>query len=102
MLDSLGHDALIGGDHEYDRRNTAGPGEHGADEQAMPGDVDEADADRRFVRRLHHEGSEAEVDGDATALLFREPVSVDACERANQRRFAVIDVTGGPDDDGFG
>ena len=42
---------------------------------------------------------EAEVDGDAAALLLFEAVGVDAGEGLDQRGLAVIDVAGGADDD---
>ena len=57
----------------------------------MPGDVDEAEPD--VLRKL--EMSEAEIDGDAAALLFGQPVRVDSGESADQRGLAVVDVTGG-------
>ena len=41
------------------------------------------------------------VDGDAAPLLFLQPVGVDAGKRLHQRGFAVIDVSGGADNDGF-
>ena len=45
------------------------------------------------------EEGEAQVDRDAARLLFRQPVGVGAGERFDQRRLAVIDMTGGADDD---
>jgi len=57
----------------------------------MPGNVDEAQA--YVLRKL--EMSEAEVDSDAAALLFREAVGVDSGEGADQRSLTVVDVTGG-------
>ena len=42
---------------------------------------------------------EAEVDGDAAALLFLEAVGVDAGERLHQRGLAVIDMPGRAGDD---
>ena len=42
---------------------------------------------------------EAEVDGDAAALLFFQAVGVDAGQRFDQRGLAVVDVAGGADDD---
>jgi hypothetical protein len=44
---------------------------------------------------------EADVDGDAAALLLFEAVSIDAGKGFDQRSFAVIDVPGGADDDRF-
>ncbi len=42
---------------------------------------------------------EAQIDGDAAALLFLQAVGVDAGERFDQRGLAVIDVAGGADND---
>ena len=44
---------------------------------------------------IEHERREPELDGDAAALLLRQPIGVDAGERAHERRLAVIDVTRG-------
>jgi hypothetical protein len=38
---------------------------------------------------------EAKIDRDAPALLFRKTVAVDSSEGFDQRRFAVVYVTGG-------
>ena len=102
MLHRLRHDALVGRDDEHDCRHATGAGEHVADEVAVPGNVDEADAERRSVRRLRFKGSESEVDGDAAALLFGKPIGVNAGQGANQRRLAVVDMAGGSDDDRSG
>ena len=44
---------------------------------------------------------EAQIDGDATALLFFQAVRVDASEGLYQRGLAVIDVSRRADDDRF-
>jgi hypothetical protein len=41
---------------------------------------------------------EAKRNGDAAAALFGESVQIGACQRANQARFTVIDMTRGADD----
>ena len=41
---------------------------------------------------------EVEVDRDAPPALLRQPVHRPAGQRRDQRRLAVIDVAGGPDD----
>src|SRR5229473_281942 len=43
---------------------------------------------------------ETEVDGHATALLFLQPVGVDLGQGLDERRLPMIDVAGGPDDEG--
>ncbi len=42
---------------------------------------------------------EAEVDGDPALLLLVPAIAVDAGERLDQARLAVVDVAGGADDD---
>ena len=42
---------------------------------------------------------EAEIDGDAARLLFREAIGIGAGERLDKRAFAVIDMTCGGDDE---
>lgn len=42
---------------------------------------------------------EAEVDGNAASFLFSEPIRVSTGESFYKSGFAVIDVTGGADDD---
>jgi len=42
---------------------------------------------------------EAEVDGNAAALLFGEAIGIGSSERLRERGFAVIYMTGGADDD---
>jgi len=41
----------------------------------------------------------AEVDADPALLLFLEAIGVDAGERPDQRGLAVVDVTGGSQDE---
>ena len=51
MLHCLRHDAFVGRDNKHDCRNAASSGEHVADEEAVTGNVNKADAERRSVRR---------------------------------------------------
>ena len=94
VLARLGHHALVGRHDEHHRVDAADAGEHVADEVLMAGHVD--DADVRATRQ--REPREAEVDGHAALALLAKPVGVDAGERADERRLAVIDVAGRPDD----
>ena len=75
--------------------DAARAGEHGFDEFLV-------------TRHVHHAGTaavgeveprEAELDGESPPLLLRQTVGVHAGEGADQRRFSVVDVTGGADDD---
>ena len=69
--------------------------------RSWPGDIDEAETQRVAAGRGKFEVREADVDGDAAALFFFEPVGIDAGQGFDQRGLAVIDVPGGADDDGF-
>ena len=78
------------------------PGQHVAHEALVSGNIHEAQA--QWARRRaagKFEVGEADVDGDAAALFFLQAVGVDAGQRLDQRGFAVVDVPGGADDDGF-
>ena len=48
------------------------------------------------------ERREAELGRDPALLLDRQAIGVDAGQRLHQRRLAVVDVTGGADDDRHG
>ena len=92
------HDALVGGDDEQHQVDPGGTGHHGAHQPLVPRDVDDAEpAARRQVERR-----EAEFDRDAAGLLLRQTVGVDTGERSHQRGLAVIDVTGGAEDQSGG
>ncbi len=61
----------------------------------MAGHVDEAETDIFGELQVR----EAEVDGDAAALLFGKAVRVRAGERFDESCLTVVDVTGGANDD---
>src|SRR5439155_20301473 len=44
---------------------------------------------------------ETQIDGDAARLFFLQPIRVGTRQREHERALPVIDVAGGPDDDGF-
>src|SRR5690606_12600492 len=95
VLAGLGHDALIGGDDEQDDVDAGGAREHVADEGFVARDVD----DGELLPGREAQAGEAEVDGDATALLLDEAVGVDAGEGADERGLAVVDVAGRAEDE---
>ena len=88
------HDAFISRDHQHHGVEPVRPGQHVADEPRMAGDID--DADVKSAREL--QVREAEVDGHAAPLFFGETVGVDAGQRGDQGRLAVVYVPGRPDD----
>ena len=98
VLAGLRHHAFLGRDHQEHRVDAPGAGDHRAHEGLVAGDVD--DAGRESAAELP--GGEAELDGDAAALLLGEAVGVDAGEGADEGGLAVVDVAGGADDHGAG
>ena len=94
MLARLRHDRLVGRDDEKHRIDPAGSREHVPDETLVTRNIDERDPDA-FPLGV----GEPEVDRDAATLLLGQPVGVDAGQGANQGGLAVIDVTGGSDEE---
>ena len=95
VLAGLRLDGFVGRDDEQHQVDSAHAGEHVLDEALVAGHVHEAQP--QSGRQL--QVGEAQIDGDAAALLFLEAVRVDAGERLDQGGLAVIDVPGGADDD---
>ena len=93
MLVGLRAGALGRVDDEEEEVDPRRAGDHGPHEPLVPGDVDERQhaAVRELERRV------AEVDRDPARPLLGQPVGVLAGERADERRLAVVDVTGGAD-----
>ena len=94
MLQRLRHDAVVGGDDQQREIDAARAGQHRVDEALVARHVDEAENAPALDRLI----GEAEIDGDAARLLLFQPVAVDAGERFDQGRFAMVDMTGGADD----
>src|SRR5437870_12581170 len=98
MLASLRLDAFVGGDDQQNNVYSTDAGEHVADETFMSRDIDEAEADRSAARVLKFHVREADVDSDSAALLFFQPVCVNASESFDQRGLTMVDMTGGAHD----
>ena len=90
MLFRLRHPTLGGGHDEHHRRDRTHPGQHVGHEPLMARHVDE-----RELAPAELGPREAEVDGQAPALLFGQPVRPHAGEPVQQGRLAVVDVPGG-------
>ena len=94
VLPGLGHHALFRRDHQQQQVDAGRARHHGAHQTLV-------------ARHVHHpelcsvgqgEGGEAQLQGDAPALLLRQPVRVHAGEGEAQGGLAVIDVAGGAQD----
>jgi hypothetical protein len=96
VLARLRHDALVRRDDEQHRVDPRGAGHHPAHEPLVTGHVHHPGRDAAGKRQVR----ESEIDGDPARLLLGEAVGVDARERAHQGSLPVIDVSGGPENDG--
>ena len=101
MLASLRLDALVCRDDQQDEINSADSGEHVAHEALVAGNVDEAEAQALAVIDREFKVREAQINRYSATFFFLQPVGVDAGQCLDQRGFAVINVAGGTDDDGF-
>ena len=105
MFARLRHDRIVGSDHQDGEIDAGGAGEHVLDEAFMARHIDDAEAviapltPRPSPRRREFQGCEADVDGDAARFLFGQAVAVDAGEGLDERRFAVVDMAGGAEDE---
>ena len=71
--------------------DTGGAGHHGAHEALVAGHVDDADPPAAGQLEL----GIAELDRDAALALLAQAVGVGAGQAGDERRLAVVDVTGG-------
>ncbi len=95
VLTGLGHHALVGGHDQQHQVDSPRPRNHVADELGVSRHVHDAKGDparRRIARK-------ADVDRDPALFLFLEAVAVDAGQRLDQARLAVVDVPGRPQDE---
>ena len=101
MLFGLRLDAFFGGDDKHHSIDASCARKHIADKQLVPRNIDEADAQWAIVSRRCVERSKSQIDGDAPALLLRQAIGVNTGQRADERGFAVVDVTRCSDDERF-
>ena len=101
VLAGLGLDGFVGRNHQQDEIDASDACQHVAHEALVAGDVDKAEVQRFAGRAQQVHVGEAQIDGDAAALFFLEPVRVNPGEGLHQRRLAVVDVAGRANDDRF-
>ena len=89
MLSGLRHRSIVGGNDEQREVDPGSTGKHVVDQLFMAGNIDETEFFGIGI---------AEVDRDASRLLFFQAVAINAGQGFDQRCFAVIDMAGGADD----
>ena len=94
VLLGLGHDRLIGGDHQQRQVDAAHAGEHVLDEPLVAGDVHDA----HLPAAGRNEPREAQVDGKSALLLLLKSVRVNASQRLDEGGLAMVYVARGPND----
>jgi hypothetical protein len=96
MLERLRPRAVIRGHHEHRRIDLARPDEHVADQPVVARNVDEVELDPVVEGQVRV----ADVDRHAPGTFLGQTIGIDAGQRSQEAGLAVVDVTGGPDDDG--
>ena len=91
MLTRLRHHQFIRSDDEHHQVDAANTGKHVFYESFMAGNVDETDCCVGGQRQVR----EADIDRDPAFLFFFQTVGVNSSKSLDERRFAVIDVSGG-------
>ena len=94
VLLGLRHHAVVGRHDQQDEIDAVRAGQHVADEALVPGHVDHAGFDSAGI-----EVREAEIDRDTALALLLQPIGVDAGQRLDERRLAVVDVAGSSEND---
>jgi hypothetical protein len=92
VLSRLRFDGFVGGDHQQHKIDSRCTCEHVADETLVPRHVDKSKADAAFFQER-----EAQIDGDAAALLLLQAVGMRAGQGFDQRRLAVVNMAGSAD-----
>src|SRR6185503_2404189 len=90
----LWHDAFVSRDYEKSEVDSAGTDDHAAHEILVAGHID----DTHGAESLERERRKPQIDGNATALFFGQPVGVDSRQRFHQLGLSMIDVSSRPDD----
>ena len=84
----LGHDPFIGRNHQGDKIDAGGSGDHVLHKALMARNID--DSQTVPTRKVHV--GKAQLDGDAAQLFLFEAVGVDARQSSYERGLAVVDV----------
>ena len=91
MLYRLGHKAFVGGHHQHCQVDAAGTGQHIFDKPFVAGHVHQTGLGTVIEIQM----GEAQINGDTALLFFHQTVGINAGQRLDQQRFAVVNVAGG-------
>ena len=96
MFATLRHGAVVCGHDQQCELHGRDAGDHVVNEALVAGHVDKSQ--HRSVALLV---GEAEIDRESATLFFRQAIRIDAGQRFDQTRLAVIDVPREGDDHGM-
>ncbi len=96
VLARLRLDGFVRGNDQQQHVDSRRARQHVANKPLVPRHIHKAEA-----HAMLFEESKPQIDGDAAALLFFEPVGMRSGERLDERRLAVVDMPGRADDDAF-
>ena len=101
MLAGLRLDRLVGRDDQQHQIDAAHTGQHVAHKAFVPGNVNKPQLQFFAAGPGQLHVREAQINGDAAALLFFQSVGVYSSECSDQCRLSVVDVPGRAYDDRF-
>lgn len=101
MFARLRLDRLVGRNDQQHQIDAAHPGQHVAHKPLVAGDVHKTNMQNLALRARQVHVGKAEINSDAAALLFLQPVGIDPSQCLDQSRLPVVDVSRGAYDHGF-
>ena len=94
MLARLRHHGIVGRNDEQRGIDSRCAGHHGVNESFMARNIDQREA-----RAVVVEMRESQLDRDAAAFLLGQSIDGAAGQRVDERRFAVVDMSGQANDE---
>jgi len=88
-----GHHTLIRGNYQHNKVHPVRAGEHVLNKPLVSGNINK-------TNRATAEGQfgKTQIYGNATPFFFGQTVGVDTCQRPDQRRLAMVNVSSGAND----
>lgn len=98
MFSRLWLNRFVGCHDQQHCLNSAGSGEHVSNKPLVARNVDKA----HTVAARQGQMSKTKIDGYPTPFLFCKTIGIHTSQSPNKRGFAVVDVSGGPDNNVLG
>ena len=92
----LRFDRFVRGNHQHHQIDAAHPRQHITHEPLVPRHIHKPNSNLPKIQER-----EPQINRDSSPLFFRQPIRISSGQRLDQRRFAVIDMPRGPDNNVF-